>query len=455
MTFRKTFRLWACASFVGSVACTGAVVERGDAPPAAVDPPASSEQASEPGDKSAPVASSSSAPSTSPAPGEPPWAVDKQGDRIGSKSFRTWIWNDPNRSRKIVAIGALRVGTSVKLKSKTPVAGQGCNGKWYEIEPHGFICTDETTTFDFDSAYWKALATLRPKPGVYPYRYAFSMGAPMYSRVPSKEEQKSAEYDMGKTKRFQSLGKWSEGHERLVTTKEEDFFKADGPIPDFYDGTKGVQGSPWNPAQPKVKVIPAGSGFSYSRVFEAEGRLWLLTPDLFLIPADRAWPYKTSSFKGVELDDKNTLPLAWVRNGEGTPKLKRDGETFTKTDEKWPGRKPVFLTGKHVKLKKVDYYEAKDGAWIADDNAVHDDVSVVKPKTELKYEIKSDERWMEASILGGAHDGLRRARAEVLHVVVSRPRRRSGEGQRPEEVRHHRGGCLPDPMEGCGRDHVA
>lgn len=347
------------------------------------------------------AASSSAAPVASSGPSEPPWAIDKQGDRIGSKAFRTWIWDQPMRSRQHVAIGAMRVGTSVKLKSKTPVQGQGCNGKWYAIEPHGFICTDETTTFDFDSPYWKALATLRPKPGIYPYRYAFSFGAPMYSRIPTPAEQKSAEYDMGKTMRFQTLGKWSEGHEKLVSTKEEDFFKPDGPIPDFYNGTKGIEGSPWNPQQPKVKVIPAGSGFSYSRVFEAEGRLWLLTPDLFLVPADRVWPYQTSDFKGVELDDKNTLPVAWVRSAAGTAQYKKEGESFIKTDAKYPGRKPVFLTGKSVKVKKVEYWEAKDGTWVADEKAVNDDVSIVLPPKELKYEIKPNEKWLESSILGG------------------------------------------------------
>jgi hypothetical protein len=75
---------------------------------------------------------SSAAPVAATGPSEPPWAIDKQGDRIGSKSFRTWIWDQPMRSRKHAAI-AMRVGTSVKLKSKTPVQGQGCNGKWYAI----------------------------------------------------------------------------------------------------------------------------------------------------------------------------------------------------------------------------------------------------------------------------------------------------------------------------------
>ncbi len=337
-------------------------------------------------------------PEPEPVAEEPPWAFDQKGDRIGSISFRTWIWSEPMRSRDHLAIGSLRVGTSVKLKSKDPVPGQGCNNKWYAIEPHGFICSDVTTTLKFDSPYWKALAMLRPGKGAYPYQYAFSMGAPMYSRIPTRAEQASAERDMGKTNRFYSLGKWSEGHERLVTTKEEEGFKADGKgIPEFYDGTKGIEGSPWNPVMPKVKVIPAGSGFAYARAFEAEGRLWLLTPDLFLVPADRVWPYKTSDFKGVELDDEHTLPLAWVKPVAGKEKLRKEGERYAAAEGRFDGRKPVYLTGSNQRIGKIVYWETKDGAFIADD----DDVSVVLPQKELKFKIKEDERWLQASILGG------------------------------------------------------
>lgn len=393
------------------VACAGTPAEptpgRGEPPVAtaslSAEPAASA--AAEPGASAAPASTSvADAPPPKKKDARPPWELDKEGARIGSESFRTWIWAETNRSRNHLAIGAVRVGTTVKLKSKDPVQGSGCNGKWYAVEPRGFICTDETTTFDFDTDYWKGMASLRPGEGPYPYKYAFSFGAPMYSRIPTPEEQKSAEYDMGKTMRFQTLGKWSEGHERLVTTDPKEFFKDDGQgVPWWYHGTEGVKGSPWNPAQPKVKIIPAGSGFAYARAFEAQGRLWLLTPDLFLVPADRVWPYKESDFQGIELDDKHNLPLAWIKAADGIPKLKRDGESFVATGDKYPGRKAIFLTGKSEKIKKTTYWEVDDGTWVADDASITatDDVAVVMPKTDLKYNLRDDEKWLEASILGG------------------------------------------------------
>lgn len=342
-------------------------------------------------------------------PKEPELAGETADDgkpRIGSIRFRTWIWGEPMRSKKHLAIGALRVGTTVRLKSTEPVAGSGCNEKWYAIEPRGFICTDETTTRDFSSDYWKALTEQRPKKGPWPYRYAFSTGAPMYSRIPSVDEQKSAEHDLGPVSTFRTLGKWSEGHEKLISTATSDAFASDGKQPWFLRGMEKIPGSPWNPTQPKVKMIPAGSGFAYSRVFEASSRLWLLTPDLFLVPADRSFPYKRSSFRGVELKEGATLPLAWVRADDGAPKLEHDGASFAaKAGATFPGKRPVFLTGKHEKNGKIDIYETKDGSWIADD----DKVSVVERPTALKHELKEGDRWIEASILEGtmvAYEGL-------------------------------------------------
>ncbi len=347
-----------------------------------------------------------------PAPAAPaeeadaaPGPEEQDGPRIGSLSFRTWIWGEPNRSKDRLAIGAIRVGTSVRLKSTTPVGGTGCKHAWYPVEPHGFVCADETTTRSFETPYWKALASLRPKKGAFPYRYAFSMGAPMYTRVPTAAEQTSAEYDLGEKGVFRTLGKWSEGHEVLVSTDPADAFKADGPAPEYFSGHDGVTGSPWNTTRPRLKIIPAGSGFAYARAFEAAGRLWLLTPDLLLVPADRVFPYKRSDFRGVALGGERTLPLAWVRAPDGAQKLVREGERLQPGPDRFPPKQPIFLTGQREKYGRTSAWEVKGGGFVSDDDAV----TVIEQPRALKHGIKSGERWIEASILGGtmtAYEGL-------------------------------------------------
>ena len=107
----------------------------------------------------------------------------EQGARIGALGPHTWIWKRPER--KGLAIGKMRIGTSVKLKSASPVDGVGCAGKWYAIEPRGYVCDDDTATLDLADPYYLVLKFSAPDPGVWPYGYGHSNGAPMYSRVPT------------------------------------------------------------------------------------------------------------------------------------------------------------------------------------------------------------------------------------------------------------------------------
>lgn len=369
-----------------------------DAPPArlAAPPPARPAQTSAASAESPapPAESAAPAPEASATPGTPDLRP-----RIGSVRWITYVWSTPDRPKDHLPIGAIRHGTAVPLKSKDPVPGAACDTKWYAVEPFGYVCADDTTTFDFEGPYWKALSSLAPAPGPFPYRYAFSTGAPMYTRVPTKAEQESAERDLGPLRTFKSLGKWSEGHERLVATEPADAIKADSPIPDFFKDHQGVPGSPWNPrAKPNIRFVPNGSGFSYVKAFEADGRVWLLTPELLLVPADRVFPYKRDHFRGTKLEGDMQLPLAWVR-GDKVKKLRREADgSFQATGEVWTGKVPVPLKGNDVLAGKVRHHETREpGVWIAESN----DVSVVKPVTKLPSTVGPAEKWLDARLLPG------------------------------------------------------
>ena len=349
-------------------------------------------------DQPTPVASAPApARSATPAPSAP---VDDDHDghpRIASIAHGTSIWEETRRPPGTLAVGAVRIGTSVRLRSATPVAGGDCRGKWYAIEPRGFICSDATTTLDLDSPYYRALAAVRPGPGPYPYRYAFSTGAPMYSRIPTPDEQAQAELTFGPKHTFATLGKWSEGHEWLVDKTGE--ITATDEVPSFLRGNDPVEGSPWHPHNPKVRVIPAGSGFSYARAFAHSGRVWLLTPELLLVPADRVFPYRPSEFHGVELGHGVDLPLAWVRSHEGVHRQRRVDGVFSLADATWAKHTPVALTGRTEVVNGVTFHETReaDGSWLAETH----DVSVVKAVDALHQGLRSDEKWLEARLLPG------------------------------------------------------
>jgi hypothetical protein len=361
-------------------------------PPTAV--PASTGAATE-ATEATEAASAPAQASSDPAAGAP--AADRP--QIGSTRWITHIWSSPARPKNHLPIGSIRFGTSIPLKSLNPVPGGNCRAKWYAVEPVGYVCADETTTFDFDSPYWKALASAAPKPGPWPYRYAFSTGAPMYMRVPTPQEQERAERGMGPLRTFKTLGKWSYGHERLVSTDPADTIVATDEIPEFFRDHRSIPGSPWNPAAlPKLKVIPNGSGFAYAKAFEAAGRTWLLTPELLLVPADRAFPYKPSSFQGVALGGDVQLPLAWVRSDVEKKLRRQDDGTMQETGEVWTGKAHVPLTGNTLKINKITYHETREPKiWMAET----DGVSVTRAATELPRTIGAQEKWIEARLLPG------------------------------------------------------
>ncbi len=336
-------------------------------------------------------------PATTPAPTSHWQSPDDGSPRIGAISHATMIWEEPLREKQRLAIGRIRIGTTVKLKTGEPIAGPGCFGKWFEIEPFGYVCEDQSTTRDFSTPYWRALASLAPRDGPLPYRYAYSMGAPMYHRLPSPEEQHLNEFwTYPPRRKFRALGKWAKTHEKLVV-KDADagLIHPNDPIPEFFQTHEPIPGSPYKSRAPKAKELPAGSGVAYAKAFEAAGRTWLLTPELLLVPADRVFAYAPSEFRGVELGAETRLPLAWVR-GDSEPC--RTAETFEPTTQVWANKSYVQLTGEHRRRHDRTFWKTRAGdCWIEE----HAATSVVRPVDRLPGNLGQDERWIDARILTG------------------------------------------------------
>ena len=123
-------------------------------------------------------------------------------------------------------------------KSSAPTPRGGCkSGQWREILPSGYICEDETTTIDLSSDLFRALSLAAPnvdKSGL-PYRYAFSMGAPMYGRVPGPKETRHSERRFIDPRELPKLRRMTTGHEDLDSV---DPTPATDPLPWFLAGEK-------------------------------------------------------------------------------------------------------------------------------------------------------------------------------------------------------------------------
>jgi hypothetical protein len=352
----------------------------------------------------------SDAPAAAPPPTEVASAAPDTRPRLGSTRWYTWIWEQPTRGRDRTPIGGVRIGTSVPLKSRDPVPGAECGtGAWYAVEPFGYVCTDDTTTLDLDDPWFRSLASLAPGAGAYPYHYAFSMGAPLYGRVPTEAEQASCEATgFGPRATFASLGKWSEGHEVLVDRDPAHAIEPTDEVPAIFADHRAPPGTPWKLANPKVRVVPAGSGFSWVKSFRAAGRTWLVTPELFLVPADRVFPYRETHFRGVALGDGIDLPLAFVR-GDRAPKLARTAAgAFEPTGEALEGKAVVALSGEEARVGKRRFVRAKEPAdlWLE----LGADVTAVARAEKLHPAIGREDRWIEARLMSGtmvAYEGDR------------------------------------------------
>jgi hypothetical protein len=325
--------------------------------------------------------------------------------RIGALGPHTWIWKKPSRDG--LAIGKMRIGTSVPLKSTQPVDGPGCKGKWYAIEPRGYVCDDNTATLDLEDPWYKALAYSAPKPGEWPYRYAHSNGAPMYGRVPTPDEWKNAEREYGPVNTWKPLGAWAKGHEENIVDEP---IKASDEVPYFLkDGKRTAPGGNYNTAALVWKRIPAGSMLAYSRAFEMHGRVWLLTPDTMVVPADRVSHMKMSTFQGVHFDKSDLrLPFAWNRSKDPLPKYKRgaDGKLAPTSDTVAP-KTPVEMGESQIEENGMIFFELRKepGVFVgktADASKALDvELVVTRAATALPKGIESDEKWLEAKIING------------------------------------------------------
>lgn len=334
-----------------------------------------------------------------------PAPVADMRPRMGAVAQFAYIYRRP--AKKGLALGYIRMGTSVPLLSITPVKGDGCKRGWFPVSPRGYACLDQKTTLDLSDPYYKALASVAPAPfATWPYRYAFSNGAPMYSRVPTLEEQARSERKFGARRSYVQLAEWSKGHEELLLDEP---ITATDPVPDiFADGKRLVGGGPRNPAKLVWREIPNGSMLAFAKAFEAQGRVWLLTPDLMLVPADRVRAIRRSTFHGVETVNGMDLPLAWNRKHEAIPKYRRsEGGSMVATTSVLTGKSAAPIQSDPVMDGDRRYYAVRGepGVYIAGA-----DVTIARARKEMPRGLSPDRKWIEVKIVPGtltAYEGTR------------------------------------------------
>jgi lipoprotein-anchoring transpeptidase ErfK/SrfK len=347
---------------------------------------------------------------------------------LGIVAFVATIYKEPRDTAK--KLGYLRVGAKVP-RSAEPVSKAGCPGGWYEIKPRGFVCAGDEATTNMEDPILKA-AEKRPNlKTALPYRYAFVRAVlPLYMRVPSAEEQLKAEFklkehlewfnankdqvskvilgasdvpiddrgvpiagkmlgEMGLGKNSQEIGIgallggesdndpipfWLEGGKRLIVNVSE--YKTKG-FELFADRARRHTGLAL------VGSFPTGE--------ESLHRRFAVTTDYRLAPASKIKPDTGSAFHGVELDDKLTLPVAFIRSQGARAYKVVHGKVVPLDDLEH--RRVIGLTGTMRTLEGVKYYRTTDKRWVG-----QQDVGLAVQPSTWPEDAEKGKKWIEISI---------------------------------------------------------
>jgi hypothetical protein len=275
-------------------------------------------------------------------------------------------------------IGLFRAGQSVPLRDKLPLSGPGitrCGLGWYGVEPRGYVCAGFSSTFDADDPRVRAAAELLPdlhkSTG---FSVGVSRGAPRYRRIPSAAEQRSVE--------------------RSVPPPDSGDAAAPSPPPSqAFLAFLGLTAPPLVDPQEAYR----GMRVAWASELRAEGRDWLLAPDMTLIPRDRVEPIPVPLLPAIEVEagTPGPFPVAflWLREA---PKVRIEGGKATETGETWPRHAFVPVTGKLVRIGASTYRETREGAYLGYELA-----TILAPRGERPRSVGPSDKWVEVRVTRG------------------------------------------------------
>ena len=350
--------------------------------------------------------------------------------KLGSVALQTNVYAAPADGAK--KIGYLRLG-AVVARSDKAVGTDGCPDGWYGVAPRGFVCVGKNATLDLENPLLRA-ASVRPdtdKP--LPYAYGFVRAvAPLYLRLPSKEEQVATEFHLERHlawwKRVDGAPNRSEPganqamrelYPNLPADSRPDALsdgvllggKTNADPPPFWlsTGTRklaNVSGFDVPSTSIFANRVRRHTGLAFVGAFqtgpEFDARRFAVTVDLRLLPIDKVKPETASAFHGFQLGEQLHLPVAFARpcnpNAKGAPRpcvhTYRDDEgTLKRTDQVLPTRALIELTGINRKSKNTRFLQTKTGVWVR-----ASDVGVAIVPDDWPQAAQRGEKWVDVSI---------------------------------------------------------
>lgn len=266
----------------------------------------------------------------------------------------------------------------------------------------------------------RALAAREVLPDVgreLPFHVGTAVGSPAYTRIPTPAEQRREE---------PGLEDYLRGLRSARPLGAVDLASGlDGPT----DALRGYLGASRAPLVSADKAY-AGRRLAWAREFDAEGRTWLETPDLLLVPKDKVVATTASTLEGVDLvaSPEMALPLAYTI--DASPQLTErkpaisGRSTLVETGTDYRRHAFIPIEPERIAIGGRAYWKTRDGFFISASK-----VNVFSERKKLPYTVRPGAKWIDVRVLGGtlvAYEGERPVYAAAISPgrdgVTVRPR---------------------------------
>lgn len=301
--------------------------------------------------------------------------------------------------REATVLGLIRAGQSVTMTDATLPPERrlyresGCDEGWYPIAPRGFVCVGgiaHATRDANDPRVVAAAATLPDATRDDTFHRGVSLGSPRYRRLPTVIEQRAQE---------RGLDAWLASTPK-AEERGEPSRKAPSPALLRY-----LERAPLSVVD--RHELKAGSLVAWTDEFDANGRTWLVTPDLALVPKDKVRVIAAQTFRGVELraPSELSLPLAFAWRDEATIHRKDASGGLAPTTERLARHSFAKTTTQRVRGAEGTFFlELGEGAFVPVES-----VALIRQADALPPGLGPKEKWIDVRVTWGAlvaYEGL-------------------------------------------------
>ncbi len=276
-------------------------------------------------------------------------------------------------------IGWVRIGEHVRL-GRDATRAKGCASGFRAIQPEGFVCVGEGITVS-ETAPDSATMVAANRAAGLPYSYWFAKDSlvPEFHQLPSRDQQRLAQT-------------YVEAYEAAFA---KDPAKASLMLRPGPPAPNAPRDAPTFPAAVR-RFLQRGFFVAGAGLETRSSRRFVRTVRTRFIKEMQLEPRTGTSFRGVELNDTTTLPIAWVVRG-GAPMSAvtlPDGTRRFRDDTTVPALERLST----VVWAARERAEGKVLHRLADGHYVRDWYLAVAEKVARPPEVRNDEPWIHVDV---------------------------------------------------------